>query len=369
MNVVLCKSSRHFRDFIQVPYHLHAQDPNWVPPLRSLTKHVLNRKNPLYQHAEIQLWVAYSNHKPVGRIAGIIHSVHNQLYNEKTAFWGFFEADESADTAKALFHAVEQWALEQHMMSVRGPMNPSINYECGLQISAFDTKPFVMMPQNPEYYHNLVEKQGYEKIKDLQAWIVGRDESHIHPKKVALIKQLQKKHQITIRPMNRKHFDQEMECVVAIYNDAWKRNWGYLPLTLDEFHYMASDLKSIVQSDYIYIAEIAGEPCGFSLAIPDLNQVLVKLRNGKLSPTNIMKLIWHLKVRNTMTQTRVALLGVLQKYQHLPIGGMLYCEYSKRSSHTPYEQFECSWILEDNHAMQAGLQLVKATHYKTYRSL
>ncbi len=367
VKVVLCDNARHFRDFIQVPYTLHAHDPNWVPPLRFTTKRILNKKNPFYKHADVCLWVAYRNNKLVGRIAGIIYSLHNQFYHEKTAFWGFFEAEESKEIAKALFDQVEQWAHEQQMTMLRGPMNPTINYECGLQISAFDTKPFIMMPQNPEYYPELVENQGYEKIKDLQAWIVQINELSIQSKKMELIKRLQQKHNITIRPINMKRFAEEMQLISTIYNDAWGNNWGYLPVDLDECHYLAADLKAIVRPDFIYIAEMAGEPCGFSVAVPDLNQILIKLRNGKLSFMNTLKLIWHLKFKATMNQGRIPLLGVLKKYQHLPIGGMLYCEYLEKIKGTHCVQAEFSWILEDNESMQSGLQLLNASHYKTYR--
>lgn len=367
VDVVLCKSAKHFRDFIRLPYLLHGKNPLWVPPLRATTKHSLNKKNPFYKHAKMNLWVAYCNHKPVGRIAGIINALHNEFHDETVAFWGFFEAEESNEISAALFKSVEAWAVEQGARALRGPMNPSINYECGLQISAFDTKPFIMMPQNPAYYPVLVEKQGYEKIKDLQAWIVQMNDLRIHPKKIQIIKALQKRHHVTIRPINMKNFNQEMELIAAIYNDAWGDNWGYIPLDLEEFHYLASDLRTIILSNFVYVAEIAGEPCGFAVAIPDLNQVLLKIRNGKLSPLNVLKLIWHLKIKKTITQGRIPLLGVLKKYQHLPIGGMLYCEYLEKIMPTQCVQAEFSWILEDNQAMQSGLKLLNALHYKTYR--
>jgi hypothetical protein len=328
---------------------------------------VLNKKNPLYKHAEIRLWVAYDHGKPIGRIAGIIHAAHNQFHDERIMFWGFFEAIPSSKVATALFTAVEQWAVEKRMSALRGPMNPSINYECGLQISAFDTQPFIMMPQNPEYYARLVEEQGYSKVKDLQAWLLPMNGLSMDPQKMDRIKWEQQQLKVTIRPANMKNFDQEVALIADIYNDAWSENWGYLPINLDEFRYLVSDVKAILMSNFIYVAEIEGEPCGFAVALPDVNQVLAKIRNGKLSLINIAKLIWYLKIKKTINQGRVVLLGVLKKYQHLPIGGILYCEYLEKIQHTGCVQAEFSWILEDNRTMQSGLKLLNASHYKTYR--
>ena len=367
ITVKLCTNKQDFYDFIEIPYLLHQDDPNWVPPLRATTKRILDKKNPFYKNAEMNLWVAYSNNKPVGRIAGIINRIHNEFYHEPIAFWGFFESINSDEIASALFKQLEDWALNEGVTALRGPMNPSINYECGLQISAFDTNPFIMMPQNPLYYVTLIEKQGYLKCKDLQAWIGHMTDTQIDGKKVQFIKKIQNKYQINIRPINMKNFVEEIKLIATIYNDAWSNNWGYLPLDLEEFIYLASDLKSIILPDYIYIAEIENKPCGFSIAIPDLNQLLIKIRNGKLLPINFLKLLWHIKIKKTITQGRIPLLGVLKKYQHLPIGGILYSEYLKNIKTSKYTRAEFSWILEDNHAMQAGLKLVNATHYKTYR--
>lgn len=173
------------------------------------------------------------------------------------------------------------------------------------------------------------------------------------------------KYDITIRCANIKSFTDEIKLISKIYNEAWCENWGYLPLDLEEFNYLISDLKSIIDPGLIYIAEIAGEPCGFSVGIPDLNQVLLPNRSGKLLSMHFLKLIWQIKIK-TINQFRIPCL-VCQKYQHLPIGAMLYYEYIKNPTTSPIFEAECSWILENNHAMKAGLKLINATHYKTYR--
>jgi len=367
VDVVHCKKFSQYRDFLQLPFQLHKNNQNWVPPLRLTTKRLLNKKNPFYKHAELTLWVAYRDNKPVGRIAGIINHRHNHLYKENTAFWGFFETVNSDEITTELFNQVERWSVARGMDFLRGPMNPSINYECGLQISAFESKPFIMMPQNPDYYPPLVEKQGFQKIKDLEAWMIDTDGAQINPKKIRILKALQKKYDIVIRPMDKRDFANEIKLIANIFNDAWEDNWGYLPLDLEELNYLANDLKSIIMPNLIYIAEIAGEPCGFSVAIPDLNQILSTIRNGKLLPFNFLKIFWHLKIKKSITQGRIPLLGVLKKYQHIPIGGMLYYEYLSKIKNTKCVRGELSWILEDNVSMQSGLKFINAAHYKTYR--
>lgn len=367
IDVVLCKKIKDFNDFLHVPFQLHKHNENWVPPLHHTVKRILDKKNPFYKNAEINHWVAYRKNKPVGRISCIINKLHHKIHDEKIAFWGFFETENSHEVTNALFKYAEQWAFEQGMQALRGPMNPSINYECGLQISAFDMKPYIMMPQHPEYYMDLVEREGYKKVKDLQAWSACANEAKFDPKKIQIIKKICDKHHITVRTINMNDFKNEIKLIVKIYNDAWAKNWGYLPLDADEFYYLASELRSSILPNFIFIAEVKGEPCGFSVGLPDLNQALIHVRNGKLFPFNFLKLLWLLKVKKVINQGRIPLLGVLQKYQHLPIGGLLYYEYFRKINELNYKQGEFSWILEDNHAMKSGLELINAKHYKTYR--
>lgn len=367
VDVIFCRTKKQFADFLQVPFALHQHDVNWVPPLRMTTKRILSKKNPFFQQAELGQWVAYRGRRLVGRIAGVINHVHNQHYQDNTVFWGFFESEDTPEVSAALFAAVEDWASAKGYARLLGPMSPSINYECGLQISAFESKPFLMMPQNPAYYPRLVEQQGFVKAKDLQAWIVDVDAAKMDVKKSHIIQALKKKYQVTIRSLDMANFDAEMNLLVSIYNDAWQHNWGYLPMNADEFKYLAKELKSFIMPNFVYIAEIGGVACGFSVALPDLNQIFATLRNGRLLPLNFIRLLWQLKVKKVIDQGRIPLLGVLNAYQHIPIGAMLYYEYLDKIKHIPCRRGELSWILEDNTAMQSGLRLVQAAPYKTYR--
>lgn len=367
MDVVPVSTHQHFRDFLHVPFRLHKSDPNWVPPLYAVMKNTFSKKNPFFKNALLQSWVAYDKGKPIGRISGIINKTHNDFHRDRVAFWGFFDAINCTETATALFKQVEEWAHRYQMTALRGPMNPSTNHECGLQISAFDTNPFIMMPQNPPYYADLVEQQGYTKAKDLQAWLIDANKTTINPKMIQKINALQQRNNIRIRILDMHRFDSELNIMFNIYNEAWEKNWGFVPVDFAEFRYMGNDMKSIILPQMIYILEIAGEPAAFSIWLPDLNQVLRYVRDGKLFPTGLLKLLWHTKIKKSITQGRVIGLGAKQKFQHMPLGAMLYLKYLQEALKLGYPLGECSWVLEDNHAMQAGLRFIDASHYKTYR--
>ncbi|MHB1947658.1 MAG: N-acetyltransferase [Gammaproteobacteria bacterium] len=367
ITILPVSNKSQFKDFLKVPFNLHKHDSNWVPPLNVVMKKTFDKKNPFFKNAMIQSWVAYKNSKPVGRISGIINHVHNNVHCEEIAFWGFFEVDNCPETSRLLFKEVEQWAKQHKMKSLRGPMNPSTNHECGLQISAFDTKPYIMMTQNPAYYPEFVEAQGYQKIKDLQAWLIDAHNTKMNPKLIQKIKNLQARNHVTIRTIDMKRFDQELKIIYQIYNEAWSENWGYIPVSEEEYLHTAKDLKSIIFPKMIYILEVAGKPAAFSVWLPDLNQALIHIRDGNLFPTGIFKLLWHTKIKNKINQGRIPLLGIRKEYHHLPLGGMMYVKYLEDGRRYGYPMGECSWILEDNASMQSGLRLIDAKHYKTYR--
>lgn len=365
--VVPVTTRKIFHDFLQTPFNLHQHDKNWVPPFIADVKKNLDPHGPFSKHAIMQSWVAYKNSKPIGRITGILNNTHNRLHNENIAFWGFFEADDCSKTTNALFTAVEQWAIEQGATALRGPMNPSTNHECGMQISAFETKPFVLMTQNPEYYPKLVANQGYTKVKDLQAWLVHAEKTHIKPEFTQKLTELQQTKSITIRPLSMKDFANDVDTIFKIYNDAWEKNWGFVPFSKDEYHALAKDLRNFLIPEMVYILEISGEPAAFSVWLPDMNQAFIHVRNGKLFPFGFLKLLWHLKIKKSITQGRLIVLGTIKKYQHLPLGAMLYAKYIQEAPKLGYQIAECSWILEDNLPMQSALRLIGADHYKTYR--
>lgn len=361
------RSKKERNDFLLVPWDIYANDPNWIPPLLMAVEQSLDtKKNPFYRHARLEMWNAYRDGKCVGRIAGVVDDRNNQFHEEKVAFWGFFECENNPQTAAALFQVVEEWASKYGMTAIRGPMSPSTNHECGMQLDAFDTKPFIMMTQNPDYYPQLVESIGHQKAKDLFAWLL--DNSEVFDERILRrARQLEKSEEIKIRTLNLKDYDREIDRVLEIYNDAWEKNWGFVPMSEAQFRHMADDMKGILIPELLFMVEVRGEPAAFSLWLPDLNQVMEKIPNGKLFPTGLLKLLWHTKVKKTVNRGRVLTLGVKQKFRNLGLAPLLYLKYYETAPKMGYPLAECSWILEDNKAMNQGLRMMRAKMYKTYR--
>ncbi|MEW6056842.1 MAG: N-acetyltransferase [Bdellovibrionota bacterium] len=367
IKVKTVESKQERDDFFLLPWDIHEDDKNWVPPLLLSVKQTLDTaKNPFWKHAKQKLWVAYQGGACVGRIAGVIDESHNKFHGETTAFWGFFECINDIEVARALFSVVEAWSREQGMNVLRGPMNPSTNHECGLQINAFDTKPFIMMTQNPAYYPELVEKAGFSKAKDLYAWLLDNSRK-FDDKLVQNAKRLQESQGIVVRPIDMAKYEEEIEKIIEVYNDAWEKNWGFVPMTNEEFRHMAKDMKPILVPQLVYIVEVRGETAGFSLWLPDLNQVMAKIPDGKLFPAGLIKLLWYTKVKRIVNRGRILTLGVKKKYRNLGLASLLYLRYYEDAPALGYPLGECSWILEDNAAMNQGLKLMKADLYKTYR--
>ncbi len=367
IQIVPVSSRQHWKHFLQLPNVLHQHDPNWVPPLQISVKNILNHKNPFFKRAKVQYWLAYQHEKPVARIAGIINEVHNEFHEEKVAFWGYFESIDNTQVAAQLFVALSHWVSGYGITTLRGPVNLSTNYECGMQISAFDTKPFVMTQQNPAYYPHLIESLGFVKVKDLEAWKMDHKTAKLDPRLLERTKKFAQMNAITIRTIRLDQFDQEISAIYHCYNDAWERNWGFVPMPKDEFLFLAKEMKSILMPEFCFIIEVAGEVAGFSIWLPDINQIVIKIRDGKLFPTGLFKLFWYSKVRKVINQGRIIALGVRKKFRHLNLGSLLYNKYFETLPAAGYPISECSWVLEDNEAMRTALQFMNGEVYKHYR--
>ncbi len=357
-------SGKDRKTFILFPWRIYQGDPNWVPPLILDMKNMLNpRKNPFFLHARVELFLARRNSEVVGRVAAIVNDNHNQFHNEKAAFFGFFESIDDPDVAAALLEQVEEWGRREGMSVVRGPMNFSTNDTCGLLIDGFDSPPVIMMPYNPPYYIDLLEKAGYTKAKDLYAYFMDH-KTPLSPRVVKVAEKAMHDEGLTLRSLNMKEFDAELARVKAIYNSAWERNWGFVPMTDEEFSHMAKELKPIVDPDLVLIAEVGGEPAGFALCLPDYNQILRRI-NGRLLPFGIFRLLWNKRRINGL---RVLTLGVTPKYrQSRAIAPSFYRSIYEVGIRKGYVWGEFSWILEDNVLMNRALKLLGARHYKTYR--
>ena len=367
----LVESKSDWADFIGLPWSIYGDDKNWVPPLRIAVRDLLKvTKNPFFKHAYMHPIVAYKDGKCIGRIVGVVDDKHNSYHEEKTAFFGFFECINDQTLANTLFEEVAKWAKSRGMTTVRGPMNPSTNHECGLLVEGFDDPPTVMMTYNPPYYAKLVENWGFTKAKDLFAYDIDGNKVKFSEKLMAQAERLKQGGRVTFRPVNMKKFTEEVETILDIYNDAWEKNWGFVPMDAEEFRHMAKDMKMIVDPELLLIAEVAGKPAAFALTLPDVNQAQAKVKDGKLLPLGIFKLLWNLKGpgrKKTINRCRILTLGIKKAYRELGIGPLLYSEYLKRGPAQGCPVGEASWILEDNKPMNRALEHMCGERTKVYR--
>jgi len=359
-------SKRDLLEFIKFPWQIYKDDPYWVPPLLVERKEFLDKsKNPFFRHADVVFYSAKRNGKMVGRIAGIVNYNHIQTHQEKTGFFGFFECVKDYEIAKALLDSVREWLKSKGMEIMRGPANFSSNEEWGFLMEGFDSPPVIMMPYNPPYYLQFMEFYGMVKAKDLYAYYI--DKNRLPPERVIRMAELIKKREnVTIRTINMKDFRGEVGRIKQIYNLAWSKNWGFVPMTDEEFDHLAKNLKQVIDPHLVFIAEVNGKPAGFALALPNVNQALIKL-NGRLFPWGILKLLWHTKIKNKIDGARIITMGVVPEFQKRGIDTVFYVESFDVGIKRGYTWAELSWVLEDNVLMNRVLDLLGATLYKKYR--
>jgi hypothetical protein len=320
-------------------------------------------KNPFFKHSTADFFLALRDGKLVGRIAAILNNNHNRFHNERTGFFGFFESADDKEVASALLDQAAQWARNQGMNELRGPMNYSTNDTVGVLIEGFNSDPCILMPHNPAYYSKLIENAGFEKAMDLYAWWL-LTENGLNPKISRVGEKVLKSEGIRVRTIDMKRFWDEVEIIKGIYNNAWSTNWGFVPMTDAEFGHMAKDLKTAVDPRVVLIAEKNGEPEAFSLALPDLNQALKKI-NGRLLPFGLPRLLYHAR---HIRQVRVLALGIAKKVQNCNgLGAALYYESFRRGVEAGYRSCEFSWTLESNNLINRSMQLFGARIYKRYR--
>jgi GNAT superfamily N-acetyltransferase len=356
-------TSRELKAFLKLPWAVYKGDRLWVPPLIGEVKKLITPgKNPFWENAERELFVAYKDGRPAGRVAAIASRAHNETHNDKLGFFGFFESMPDYAIAEALLDAAGEWLKEKGMDAVRGPINPSINDDLGFLLEGEPEPPVFLMPYNPGYYLSFMEKYGFEKVKDLYAWYF--DDTMKFPKKIDRIAdRVLRRANAVIRPMSMKSFKDELVAVRRIYNAAWEKNWGAVAMTEAEFNHLANDFKQIIFPELALIAEVDGKPAGFSLAVPDMNQVLGKL-NGRLFPFGIFKMIgW----RKRITGIRILTLGVIEEYRKRGIEAVFYIETYRRGVKLGIKRAEMSWVLEDNDLLNKALETMGAKLYKKYR--
>ena len=353
--------------FIKFPWKIYKNDPYWVHPLLFDVKNNLDKKkNPFYDNSKMEMWLAEKDGIIAGRIAAIVNDNHNKFYNDKVGFFGFFESVNDKNVSKLLFDTASEYLKENGMEVIRGPVNPSTNDECALLIDGFDSSPVMLMPYNPKYYISLIDEYGFEKAKDLYALFIGSDviNNEEMMKKLGRISEMIiKKENLTIRNVNLSDFNNEVQRIREVYNNAWQENWGFVPMTEDEFKHVAKNLKPIADEDFIIFAEKDGKPIGFSLCLPDINQVLKDL-NGRLFPFGILKFLRNKKKIDVL---RVIIMGVNVEYHRKGIDAIFYQHIIKTGYKRNIKAGEISWVLEDNYAMVQAAEKLGAHIYKTYR--
>ena len=353
--------------FIRVPWTIYADDPCWVAPLLVERKEHLSPKNPYFEHARWQAWVAYRNGRPVGRISAQVDRLRLDKFRDATGLFGFLEATDDPATFRLLLETACGWLREQGMKRVQGPFNLSINDECGLLVEGFDTPPSVMMGHARPYYADRIEALGYSKAKDLLAYRVVL-------KSIALPGVMQKlaarfSKRISTRPIRRSHLKEDLATLRDLFNDAWADNWGFTPFTVAEFEHLGKTLAQLIDLDFIQIASLDGEPAAMIVALPNLNEAARDL-NGRLLPLGWMKLLWRLK-RHKLRTARVTLMGVRRSCQKSRVGVAL-AQATIDAVHISliergFEEAEMSWILEDNADMRNIIESLGGEPYKRYR--
>jgi len=360
------RSRKDWKAFIQIPWHIYADDPLWVPPLRLERRMHFSFLNPFFKHAEWQAWVAYRDNEPVGRISAQIDKIHRNYHGQHSGHFGLLEAVNDARVFAALTQTSEDWLSKRGTTHLAGPFNLSINQECGILVEGFDTPPVIMMPHSREWYGRLLEEQGYKPAVDMLAYWINTD---FEPSRVmtSLAKRYAKR--FHLRKLRRNKFSEEMEILRDIFNDAWSQNWGFVPFSKEEFSELGNSLRLFIRDDFVQIAEIEDRPVAFAVVLPNLNEVLNEL-NGNLLPFGWIHMIKRVKKADFSTG-RMPLMGVRKQYQNTHLGMALaftVCDtLRQRVLGTGIKGVEMSWVLENNKGMRNILDNIGSREYKRYR--
>jgi GNAT superfamily N-acetyltransferase len=364
MQIEQIADNRDLDRFTRFPWKVYDGNPNWVPPLLSEVKFILGSKNPFFEHAEAAYFLARKHGEVVGRIAAIKDRNHIAVHDEQAGFFGFFECLPDPEAAAGLLQAASNWLKARGMDIMRGPMNPSANDECGFLLEGFDSPPMIMMTYTPAYYLDYMERSGLTKAKDLLAYISVIADVSAGDRLERLATTVREKMPgLVVRPADMKKFRAELDAVKEIYNSAWSRNWGFVPMTDKEIESMAKRLKPLIVPELLLMAEVDGRPAGFYMAVPDYNQVLSRI-NGRLGPVEIVKFLWYSR---KISAIRVLTMGVKEEYRKRGIEALLYLQSFKAAKRKGYQRAEMSWILEDNTLMKKGCEFMGGKVYKKYR--
>ena len=364
VEIKVVSNKKDLMKFIKFPWDIYKGNKYWVPPLIMDRKKILDKeKNPFFENAEAEYFLAYQNQKIVGRIAAIKNDLHNQYHNDNIGFFGFFECIDDQNVANKLFDIVKEWLKNKGLIAMRGPTNPSSNDEYGMLLEGFDDSPRLMMPYNPEYYLSLCSNYGFKKVKDLYAYKLEYEKVASSSKLKRVAEIVRKRSNIKITQIDLKHFKSELEKVKYIYNKAWAPNWGFIPMTEKEIDNIAKELKPLVEPSLVLFGEIDNNLVGFVLVMLDYNYVLKKM-NGRLFPLGFLKLFTEKK---NIKWSRILTLGIIPEYQKRGLDAVFYWDILMRAHKIGIDLGEASWVLEDNEMMNRGVKVMNGVIYKRYR--
>lgn len=360
------RGARDVNRFLHVSYGIYHDDHNWVAPLLMDARKVFSSANPFFQHAEMQLWIATRNGRDAGRIAGILDRNHHQVHGDHAAYFGFFECMPDPAVSKQLFRAATTWAKERGARRVLGPMNPTTNDECGLLVEGFDSSPQFMMTYNPPCYADLISGAGFVKAKDLFAFQIDVANCPLERLQRVASQTRRRNPELGFRAVRRQSLAADLDKLKDIYNSAWRKNWGFVPLTGPEIDFLAGRLKPLLQEGLVWIAETPTEPVGFMLCLPDYNEVLKPLR-GRLWTSKVFHLLPYVLGRKVPTRCRVVTLGVKEAFRNRGVEAVMLAEGLTVGRRLGIKEAEASWVLEDNLPMRRLLEPFGGKIYKTYR--
>lgn len=361
--VDVVKSKKDLKEFINFPWKIYKNDPNWVPPLKDEVKKMLDtKKNPFWEHARRELFIARRDKDVVGRIAAIIDPFHNERHNDKVGFFGFFECINDKSVSSALFDKAAEWLKQQGCDRMRGPLSPSMNDEIGFLLEGFNSPPVLMMSYTPPYYLDLAKDWGLVKVKDLYAFFKDATKG-INERVERLIEKIKERTHVEIRSFDMKNFKRDVGIIKDLYNRAWEKNWGAVPMTEKEMDALAENLKTMCEPELIKFAFINGEPVGLSVVLPNINEI-IKDFNGNM---NIFNMIRFLINKKKIKGVRALIFGFIEGYRQTGLPLVLYYETEKSGRKLGYEWVELSWNLEDNDLINKFDEMVGAHIYKKYR--
>jgi len=359
------ESRRERRQFLELPWQINRGDPQWIPPLRRNQEELVGyRRHPFYDDAEGQTFLALKDGEPVGRVLALVNRAHNRFHKESRGFFGFFESIDDQEVAGGLFDAARAWLSERDIQAIRGPMNPSMNHECGLLIEGFDTPPFFMMTHNLPYYQRLIEDYGFRKVDDMVAfWGHISMLENLDQKLAFIVNECRSRFKINLRPLDRKNFNRDVRLFLDIYNQSLVGTWGFVPLSDAEVTHMAASLRYLIAPEMTAIAEIDGQPVGAMFSLLDYNPRIKRI-DGRLFPFGFLRLIWN---KRAIKRVRLLSTNVVPEYQKWGLGLVLAAGIVPAVKAWGIEEAEFSWVLESNKLSFGTLKRGGAKITKRYR--